>query len=100
MMSCGKYCVYIMSNKYRNVFYIGVTNNMSRRYSEHKNGVCQGFTKRYNCTELIYFEQYDNMMDAIIREKQLKAYRREKKEMLVKRVNPEMLDLGDKLGLW
>lgn len=64
---------YIMSNKSKNVFYVGVTNNLERRVFEHKTGLIAGFTKRYNCKELLYYEEFQNVSDAIIREKQLKT---------------------------
>ncbi|MGB1041502.1 MAG: GIY-YIG nuclease family protein [Flavobacteriales bacterium] len=69
--------VYIMSNRHRNVLYIGVTSNLYKRVWEHKNHVYKGsFTSRYNCDFLVYYEYYDNMIEAISREKQLKNWRR------------------------
>ena len=69
--------VYIMSNKNKNVFYVGVTNNLERRVFEHKTGIIEGFTKKYNCKELVYHEEFQNITDAISREKQLKNWHRE-----------------------
>ena len=86
--------VYIMSNRHRNVLYIGVTSNLYKRVWEHKNHVHKGsFTSRYNCDFLIYYEYYDNIIEAISREKQLKNWRREWKYNLIKKKNSEMKDL-------
>ncbi|GHU62927.1 hypothetical protein FACS1894160_0630 [Bacteroidia bacterium] len=61
-----------MSNTYNNVLYIGVTNDLYRRVIEHKSKEVQGFTKKYNCDKLVYFEEFNNIEEAITREKQLK----------------------------
>ncbi|EKE20600.1 MAG: Excinuclease ABC C subunit protein [uncultured bacterium] len=91
-----QYCVYILSSKTK-VLYIGVTGNLSRRIYEHKNKLIDGFTKKYNCTNLVYFEQTENVMSALEREKQLKKWRREKKINLIEKINPNCLDLADNL---
>jgi len=91
-----QYCVYILSSKTK-VLYIGVTGNLSRRIYEHKNKLIDGFTKKYNCTNLVYFEQTENVMSALEREKQLKKWRREKKINLIEKINPNWLDLADNL---
>ena len=85
------YYVYILTNKNKTVLYVGVTNNLQRRLSEHINHVdhINTFTKRYNCDHLIYFEEHDNVNLAIEREKQLKGWRREKKNNLISTFNPE-----------
>ena len=83
------YYVYILTNKYNNVMYIGVTNNLQRRVYEHKNGIYEGFTKKYNVHKLVYCEQCHDVKDAIRREKQLKHWSREKKNALVRSVNPD-----------
>ncbi|MBD3311293.1 MAG: GIY-YIG nuclease family protein [Candidatus Magasanikbacteria bacterium] len=84
-----KMYVYILSNTRRTVYYVGVTNFLQRRLSEHRNRLHKNsFTDRYNCVQLIYYEKYDSPMEAIRREKELKKWRREKKLLLVKRVNP------------
>ncbi len=88
------YWVYIMANAYKYVLYIGVTNDLARRYQEHKNGMLEGFTKKYNCHYLVYYEEYQMVNDAIAREKQLKKWSREKKYTLIRRLNPRMEDLG------
>ena len=76
-----------------NAIYIGVTNNLERRVWEHKSGVIDGFTKRYQCHKLLYFEEYGDVRDAIAREKQLKRWSRNKKETLIQSMNPERRDL-------
>ena len=87
------YYVYILTNKYNNVMYIGVTNNLQRRVYEHKNGIYEGFTKKYNVHKLVYCEQCHDVKDAIRREKQLKHWSREKKNALVRSVNPDWKEI-------
>ena len=83
--------VYMLSNKRRNVLYIGVTNNLPARLKEHQaHANPDSFTSRYNCTDLVYYEDYDNMELAIKREKQLKGWRREKKDNLIISKNPDL----------
>jgi len=67
------YYVYMMTNRWKNVLYTGVTNSLERRVWEHKNGTCGGFTKQYNCDRLVYFEEFDEIDQAIDREKQIKG---------------------------
>ena len=74
--------------------YIGVTNNLIRRVEEHKNNAVEGFTKKYGCKKLVYFEQTESVETAILREKQLKDWRREKKEKLIATMNPHWNDLS------
>ena len=81
------YFVYILSSISR-VLYIGVTNDLPRRIWEHKQGMADGFTKKYKIHCLIYYETYPSIIDAISREKQLKKWRREKKCMLIEKSNP------------
>ncbi len=85
--------VYIMSNFTRTTFYIGVTNNLARRASEHREGKNPSFTKRYRLKYLVYYECFDSIKVAIAREKQLKNWHREWKINLIKSMNPEMRDL-------
>ena len=92
-MEGRSFFVYVMSNKYRTVFYTGITNNLVRRVFEHRNKLIEGFTKKYNASELIYYEQFGDPENAIVREKQIKDYRRSKKIDLVQKQNPEMKDL-------
>lgn len=86
------YWIYIMTNKARTVLYIGVTNNLARRWWEHSNGMIEGFTQKYRCHDLIYYEEYGSIVQAIAREKQLKSITRAKKEALINSVNPEWKD--------
>jgi len=88
------YYVYILTNRYNTVFYTGVTNNIVRRYHEHKNKIFKGFTSRYNIYKLVYFEEFQYINSAIFREKQVKRYSREKKYALINSVNPGFSDLA------
>lgn len=96
-MHAKEYCVYIATNKTNNVLYTGVTNNLIRRIYEHKNKVVSSFSSKYNVTKLIYYEIYTNALDAIKREKQIKAGSRAKKLQLIKSVNPDFEDLYDRI---
>lgn len=94
------YFVYILTNFHRRVLYTGVTNNLERRMLEHKIGSQlknKSFTGRYNCIYLIYWEHFRYIQDAILREKELKGWRREKKISLIKKFNPELKFLNNKL---
>jgi len=86
--------VYIMSNEYRTVLYIGVTDNIERRAWEHKNGKGSAFTKKYKAHYLVYYEVISDIKTAIKREKQLKNWHREWKFNLIKGLNPKLLDLA------
>lgn len=86
--------VYIITNKHRNVFYIGVTNNIQRRMYEHKKALNKGFAKKYNCNELLYVEYFWDIADAIQREKILKKWNREWKLELITKDNPDLIDLS------
>lgn len=87
------YYVYILSNKNRTTFYIGVTNNIGRRIFEHSEGRSESFSKRYRLTDLVYLEETNNVYAAIEREKQLKRWHRQWKLNLIRSVNPDMKDL-------
>jgi len=90
------YFVYILTNKNKTVLYIGVTNDIIKRLYEHKNSLNKNsFTKRYNVFYLIYFEHFENINDAIDREKEIKAWKRKKKEDLINSINPEWKFLND-----
>ena len=88
-----EYYVYILANK-RGVLYTGVTNDLERRVYEHKNKLVDGFTKRYNITQLVYFESTNDVTAAITREKQIKGLLRSKKVDLIKTTNPRLEDLS------
>ena len=83
-----EYYVYILTNRRKTVLYIGVTNDLKRRLYEHENHLIEGFTDKYNVTNLIYYEEYASSQKAIVREKQLKGWTRARKESLINYVNP------------
>ena len=85
--------VYIMANRRNGTLYTGVTSNLERRVYEHKNGIYPGFTQRYHCKILVWYETYDMIIDAIAREKQIKSGSRIAKITLIENINPEWLDL-------
>ena len=89
------YYVYILSNWDDSVIYIGVTGNLPRRLYEHRNGLAEGFTKKYNVHKLVYYENTSDVYIAISREKQLKGWSRKKKNELITKVNPEWKDLSE-----
>ncbi len=93
------YYVYILTNKNNNVMYVGVTNNLLRRLYEHKNHLIEGFTKKYNVTKLVYYEESPDVLSANAREKQLKGWSRIKKNELVESENPEWNDLSEEWNL-
>jgi putative endonuclease len=90
-----RYWVYIVGNKSATAIYIGITNNIQRRIAEHKSGTIPGYTQRYRCNRLLYFEEYQNVKYAIAREKELKGWKRERKESLIATQNPHRIDLAD-----
>ncbi len=90
-------CVYILSNRNKNVIYIGSTDELKKRVYFHKRGLLPGFTKKYNVTSLVYFETWPTTDAALEREKQIKKYRREKKNRLIQDFNPGWIDLFDSL---
>ena len=93
------YYIYIMSSLNNTTLYIGVTNDLERRVKEHKSGEIPGFTQKYNCCKLVYFEESSDIDQAIEREKKLKKWRREKKDWLIRTKNPELIDLAIDLVL-
>ena len=88
------YYVYMMQSASRRALYIGMTSNLRKRVWEHKNHIREGFTDDYNCTRLVYWESFDDVGNAINREKQLKRWRREKKMWLIERKNPRWQGLA------
>ena len=97
MVNIHQYWVYILSNKSHSILYIGITNDLYRRYMEHKNETVEGFTKKYRCHSLLYYESYTHVEEAIAREKELKGWSREKKETLIKKANPNFWNLAVEL---
>ena len=89
------YCVYFMTNKNRTVIYVGVTSNLTKRVYQHKSKAYRGFTSRYNCDQLVYFESYSEVSLAIDREKQIKGGSRKKKIALIEKENPDWHDLSE-----
>ena len=92
-----QYYVYIMTNKKNTVLYTGVTNELRKRVYEHMEKLANGFTKKYNITKLVYYEIFQDVENAIVREKQIKAGSRQKKIDLINRVNKEWRDLYEQL---
>ncbi|MDO6802848.1 GIY-YIG nuclease family protein [Wenyingzhuangia sp. 1_MG-2023] len=88
-----KYYCYILSNKSRNLLYIGYTDNIARRINEHKKGFGAVFTKKYNVHDLVYYEEFDDKSTAKKREKQLKNWHKEWKWNLIKESNPYLLTI-------
>ncbi|HVS74699.1 MAG TPA: GIY-YIG nuclease family protein [Candidatus Acidoferrales bacterium] len=91
------YCVYILASRSRNL-YTGVTDDLQRRMVEHREGLVRGFTTRYRMFRLVHFELFADIRSAIAREKEIKAWRREKKIWLIERRNPTWQDLAEGLG--
>lgn len=86
--------MYMMTNWNNKVIYTGVTNNLERRIYEHKNKLIKGFTAKYNINKLVYFDSTKDINSAIEREKEIKSWRRDKKNRLVESMNPEWKDLS------
>jgi putative endonuclease len=92
-----QYYVYILTNKWNKVLYVGVTNDLQRRVLEHRDKTLRGFTQRYNVDKPIYFEATESIESAILREKQLKGGSRKQRIALIESVNPEWKDLYQEL---
>jgi putative endonuclease len=92
------YYVYILASKKKGVLYIGVTNNLLKRVHQHKNNIAEGFSRNYNVHKLVYFEQTTDIKSALMREKQLKKWKRNWKIELIEQNNPEWKDLYFELG--
>jgi putative endonuclease len=91
------YCVYVITNQKNGTLYTGVTSNLPRRYFEHKNKLLEGFSKKYGLTKLVYYEVHNDPEPAIMREKQIKAWKRAWKIKLIEENNAEWHDLGKNL---
>ena len=94
MVFTKNYYVYFLTNWNNKVIYVSVTNDLNRRIYEHKNKLISGFTKKYNLNKLVYFEETYDINAAINREKEIKKWRREKKDILVNQINPNWQDLA------
>jgi len=92
-----QYYVYIMTNKNNTVIYTGITNNLKKRIYEHKEKIIRSFTSRYNINKLVYYEIFEDIYNAISREKQIKSGSRRKKIDLVNNFNPQWKDLYNEI---
>jgi putative endonuclease len=88
-----EYFIYILASKRNGTLYVGVTNNLLKRVDEHKNNLVPGFTSKYSVHNLVYFERYSDIYDAIAREKRIKKWKRAWKIELIEKSNPEWRDL-------
>ena len=89
--------IYIMSNMKNGTIYTGVTSNLSKRVCEHKQGKIEGFSRKYGCHQLVYYEIHESMESAIMREKQIKAGSRKKKIELIQSINIDWNDLYESI---
>ena len=96
-MLAKQYYVYIMSSRSR-VIYVGMTNDLRRRVLQHRQKLVEGFTQKYNVTQLVYYEVTNDVHSALAREKEIKAWRRSKKVALIESFNPVWKDLCGDLG--
>ncbi len=94
----GQYFVYILASKRNGTLYIGVTNNLLKRVDQHKEGIAEGFTKKYGVHKLVYYEVFNRIQDAITREKRMKKWNRQWKIELIEKSNPNWEDLFDRLS--
>jgi putative endonuclease len=94
----GAYFVYILASKKNGTLYVGVTNNLARRLTEHKAKLVPGFTRKYAVDQLVYFEAYSSILEARAREHSLKRWRRAWKIALIEKNNPDWRDLADQLN--
>jgi len=96
-MTDRSYYVYILASRKNGTLYIGVTNDLARRVYEHKEKIIEGFTKKYGVAKLVYFEQTQDVQNALEREKRLKKWNRQWKIDLIEKMNPEWQDLYEKI---
>lgn len=89
--------IYILTNKNNTVLYTGVTSNIKQRIYDHKTKKYPGFTKKYNIDKLVYYERFDRIENAILREKKIKGWRRKRKDELINSMNPNWEDLSESL---
>jgi putative endonuclease len=94
----GSFFVHILASKRNGTLYVGVTNNLARRLSEHKAKLVPGFTRKYEIDQLVYFEAFDSILEARAREYSLKRWRRAWKVALIEKLNPDWRDLTDELN--
>ena len=96
-MRTKAYSVYVMINKWNTTSYIGVTSNLARRIQQHLDKQITGFTDKYNINKLVYVEQFNDINEAIAREKQLKKWSKDKKMNLIKKTNPSLDDISGRI---
>ena len=96
-MSSGPFFVYVTTNYTKTVLYTGQTHDLLRRVWEHREGLADGFTKRYRADKLVYYEAADDREGALYREKQIKGYSRSRKIEMIESMNPDWRDLYDEL---
>ena len=96
-MNQRAYYIYILASKRNGTLYIGVTNDLIRRVYEHKNDLVDGFTKKYRVHRLVYYEETNDVYEAILREKRMKKWKRQWKIELIEKMNPHWRDLYDEL---
>jgi putative endonuclease len=89
-----QYWLYMVTNRWKNVLYTGMTNDLPKRVWQHKNKAVPGFTKKYNCDRLVYFEEFGEVDQLIARENQVKGWKRVRKNALVEAMNPDWIDLA------
>ena len=94
MKTVHQYYVYILASKIRGTLYVGMTNDLQRRVYEHKTGIRKGFTEKYGVNKLVYFETFQLVNEAIVREKNLKKWKRDWKILLIEKENKPWLDLA------
>jgi putative endonuclease len=95
----GSYFVYILASRRNGTLYIGVTNDLVRRMSEHKGKFVPGFTRKYGVDKLVYFEEYASILEARARERALKGWHRSWKLALIEKMNPQWCDLTNELAV-
>lgn len=91
------YYIYLLASQRNGTLYVGVTSDLIKRIWQHKNEATEGYTKEYQVKRLVYFEQYENVNDAILREKRLKHWNRKWKLALIEKDNPNWNDLYDEI---
>jgi putative endonuclease len=91
----SEYFVYMLTNRWKNVLYTGMTDGLDGRLSDHKHGRFDGFTRKYNCNRLVYFERHSDVASAAAREQQIKGWTRVRKDALIATINPEWNDLSN-----
>jgi putative endonuclease len=98
-MTADRFFLYILANRPKGVLYVGVTNDLVRRMSEHKGKYVSGFTANYGVSKLVYFEEYASILEARARERSLKRWHRAWKFELIEKINPEWSDLTEQAAL-